>query len=186
MADAELEKDLEQMPSHEANALNSEGSKGHKAANQVQRLVGQTRLIATIPAFGLVFCAFVLVVATTIRAVEVTLEFIGGELALTSLTIDYVEFTDMYLLGVVLFMTALGLTVLFITEKIPLPAWLEFHDFDDLKERLVSVIVVMLGVHFLGKVLKGADGIELLWLGIGICVVVIALTAFTSAIFKRK
>ncbi len=156
-----------------------------KRANQAQRAISQTRLIAAIPAIGLALCSFVLVIATTIRAVLTTMEFIADEIDLSDLTIEYVEFTDMYLLGVVLFMTALGLTTLFITQKIPLPAWLEFHDFDDLKERLVSVIVVMLGVHFLGAVLKGVSGIDLLWLGLGICVVIIALTAFTSAVFKR-
>ena len=156
-----------------------------EGANRAQRVLSQTRLIAAIPAFGLVLCSFVLVVATTVDAVLTTLEFIGGEADLSTLSIEYVEFTDMYLLGVVLFMTALGLMTLFITNKIPLPSWLEFHDFDDLKERLVSVIVVMLGVHFLGVVLKGVTGIDLLWLGLGICVVIIALTAFTSAVFKR-
>ena len=154
-------------------------------AHPAQRALSQTRLIAAIPAIGLALCSFVLVIATTINAVITTIEYITQEIELSTLTIEYVEFTDMYLLGVVLFMTALGLTTLFITQKIPLPSWLKFHDFDDLKERLVSVIVVMLGVHFLGAVLKGVSGLDLLWLGLGICVVIIALTAFTSAIFKR-
>jgi uncharacterized membrane protein YqhA len=75
---------------------------------------------------------------------------------------------------------------LFVTDKIPLPKWLEFHDLDDLKERLISVIVVMLGVYFLGVVLSGRGGLDLVWLGVGICLVIGALTFFTSAVFKHR
>ena len=151
------------------------------------RALSQTRLIALIPAFGLAICAFVLVIATCVDAIGTTLAYIfEGAETIDDLTIDYIEFTDMFLLGVVLFMTALGLCTLFVTDRVPLPKWLEFHDLDDLKERLVSVIVVMLGVHFLGLVLKGTHSLALLWLGIAICVVIFALTLFTRAIFRAR
>ena len=67
-----------------------------------------------------------------------------------------------------------------------LPHWLEFNDLDDLKERLVSVVVVMLGVYFLGEVMAGADGQGLLHLGISISVVIAALTLFTKFVFHKS
>jgi uncharacterized membrane protein YqhA len=56
-----------------------------------------------------------------------------------------------------------------------------------LKERLISVIVVMLGVYFLGVVLSGGAAGST-WSGSawGICLVIGALTFFTSAVFKHR
>ena len=164
-----------------------EGRSKQPPPSTAGRALSQTRLIALIPAFGLAICAFVLVIATCVDAIGTTIGFIfEGAETLDDLTIDYIEYTDMFLLGVVLFMTALGLCQLFVTDRVPLPKWLEFHDLDDLKERLVSVIVVMLGVHFLGLVLKGTNPLDLLWLGIAICVVIFALTLFTRAVFRAR
>lgn len=42
----------------------------------------------------------------------------------------------------------------------------------------------MLGVSFLGVVLEGASGIDLLWLGIATAVVVAAMTLFVKMVIK--
>lgn len=151
-----------------------------------RRVVGGTRMIALIPAFALAICAFALTLATAVDAFTAIGHYIEGGFDLNQLAIELVEYTDMFLLGVVLYIVALGLVCLFVTDKIPLPKWLEFHDLDDLKERLISVIVVMLGVYFLGVVLSGRGGLDLVWLGVGICLVIGALTFFTSAVFKHR
>lgn len=38
------------------------------------------------------------------------------------------------------------------TTKIQLPDWLEIHTLDDLKDKLIGVIVVVLAVLFLGQI----------------------------------
>lgn len=149
-----------------------------------RKLAGWTRFVAGVPCMGLFLCSLALVVLTTIQAVAVTIHWVQGGAGLIDLAIEYVEFTDMYLLAVVLYIVALGLFSLFITDEIELPDWLAFHDFDDLKERLVSVIVVMMGVYFLGVVLKGGHGLDLLWLGLAVGVVIISLTLFSKLVFK--
>lgn len=151
-----------------------------------RRVVGGTRMIALIPAFALAICAFALTLATAFDAFTAIGHYLEGRVDLNQLAIELVEYTDMFLLGVVLYIVALGLVCLFVSDKIPLPKWLEFHDLDDLKERLISVIVVMLGVYFLGVVLSGRGGLDLVWLGVGICLVIVALTFFTSKIFKSR
>lgn len=95
-----------------------------------------------------------------------TVEYAEGHLTIMELATEYVEHADLFLLAVVLDILSLGLITLFITDKLTLPRWLTFHDLDDLKERLVSVIGVMLGVYFLGYVLEGARGIDVLWMGL--------------------
>ncbi len=157
---------------------------GTDARETARKLAGWTRFVAGVPCFGLFVSSLALVVFTTIKVFITTYEGIVGHLALGELAIEYVEFTDLYLLAVVLYIMALGLFSLFITDEIELPSWLVFRDFDDLKERLVSVIIVMLGVHFLGIVLKGASGVDLLWLGLAIGIVIVSLTIFSRLVFK--
>lgn len=154
------------------------------ARETARKLAGWTRFVAGVPCFGLFISSLALVIFTTIKVLITTYEGVTGHFALGELAIEYVEFTDLYLLAVVLYIMALGLFSLFITDEIELPSWLVFRDFDDLKERLVSVIIVMLGVHFLGIVLKGASGIDLLWLGVAIGVVIVSLTIFSRLVFK--
>ena len=125
-----------------------------------------------------------MIIHTTIAVVEEIVHSFTHAVGLVELAIELVEFTDMYLLAVALYIVALGLVTLFITDRIPLPAWLSFHDFDDLKERLVSVIIVMLGVFFLGEVLKGASGLDLIWLAASIALIIGALTVFVKLVFK--
>lgn len=155
-----------------------------RGAEALRKVTGWTRVIATIPAVGLFIAAIALAVATIIQTVESTYAYFVYNEKLTELAVQYVEYADVFLLAVVLYIMALGLFTLFVSERIPLPRWLEFHDFDDLKERLVSVICVMLGVSFLGVVLEGASGIDLLWLGIATAVVVAAMTLFVKMVIK--
>ena len=155
-----------------------------KLRRSVRRTTGYTRLIATVPAVGFFIAALVLAVGTFVSVIEAGLEFIEGKIEVMQLAIDFVEFADLFLLAVVLYILALGLITLFVTDKIALPRWLTFHDFDDLKERLVSVISVMLGVYFLGSVLNGARGLDILWMGLGCGVVIAALTLFVKLVIK--
>ncbi len=100
------------------------------------------------------------------------------------LTLAAIQVVDLFLLGTVLYLIALGLYELFIDDTIPMPEWLAIHNLDDLKEKLIGVIVVVMGVLFLGK-LVGWDGkSDLLNPGIGIGVMIAALTYFVSQ--KKK
>jgi uncharacterized membrane protein YqhA len=141
--------------------------------------------MAGVPACGLFICSFILAIRTFADAVHSCIEAFSAHVSLLDLATDFIEYADVFLLAVVLYIMALGLFTLFVSDKVPLPSWLEFHDFDDLKERLVSVICVMLGVYFLGAVLKGATGLDLLWLGIGTSIVVAAMTAFVHLVIKE-
>ena len=158
-----------------------DGRREHILARQI---TGRTRFIASVPALGLLIAAVALALGTLIALVLSTCAYIVGEIDLHEVAVDYVEYADTFLLAVALYILSIGLISLFITDKVPLPQWLEFHDFDDLKERLVSVIVVMIGVNFLGYVLKDGVGIDTLWLGLGCSAIIIALTLFMKNIFK--
>jgi uncharacterized membrane protein YqhA len=185
------EKDFtEQTPSPEADAaaLAEELEacrEGRRSVKVARDTTAATRFIAAVPALGFFVASIVLAVGTLLAVFHVSLEFLAGGIDVKTLAIEFVEYADVFLLSVVLYILALGLVSLFITDQLALPSWLTFRNFDDLKERLVSVIGAMLGVYFLGYVLKGATGIDVLWIGLAVAIVILALTLFVRNVLMR-
>src|SRR2546430_666113 len=87
---------------------------------------------------------------------------------------------DLFLLGTVLYIVALGLYELFIDDRLPMPAWLLIQDLDDLKNKLIGVVIVLLGVTFLGKVVTWDGDRNILFFGGASALVIIALGGFTA------
>jgi uncharacterized membrane protein YqhA len=96
---------------------------------------------------------------------------------LKDLGIVLIQAIDAFLLATVLYIIALGLYELFIDESLDLPQWLEVQTLDDLKARLLGVVVVILPVTFLGKLVEWKQGQDILWLGLAVGVVLIAIAA---------
>jgi uncharacterized membrane protein YqhA len=91
------------------------------------------------------------------------------------LAVDLIEITDIILLGTVLYIVALGLYQLFIDHNLALPRWLKVNELADLKRDLIGVVVVLLGVSFLGEVVNWEGQNDILPLGAGIALVIAAL-----------
>jgi uncharacterized membrane protein YqhA len=100
--------------------------------------------------------------------------------------INLIEAVDLFLLGTAFYIISLGLYELFIDEKAPVPHWLVIHDLDDLKNKLISIIVVVLGVQFLAYVLNGKDDASLLPFGAAIALVILALGFFIGQKNKKN
>jgi len=73
---------------------------------------------------------------------------------------------------------ALGIYELFIDPEFPAPAWLRIETLDDLKERLVAVVVVLLGVTFLSYVVDLKANWNILEIGVAIAAVLAGLGVF--------
>ena len=101
-------------------------------------------------------------------------ENLGGR-HIDRLAVDLIEITDIILLGTVLYIVALGLYQLFIDQNLTLPRWLKVNDLTDLKRDLIGVVVVLLGVSFLGEVVNWEGENSVLPLGAGIALVIAAL-----------
>lgn len=97
-----------------------------------------------------------------------------------ALALEFIEIVDLFLLGTVMLMIALGLYELFIDPDLPLPDWLQIRTFDDLKHKLIGVVIVVLGVLFLGHVVAWDGQRDLLRFGAGIALVIAALSYFLS------
>jgi uncharacterized membrane protein YqhA len=99
------------------------------------------------------------------------------------LAVDLIQLADVFLLGTVIYLVGLGLHLLFINPKLPAEPWLAIGDLDDLKEMLVRVIVLLIGVTFLGAFVEQADDVEVLELSIASAIIV---AAFSLVILVAK
>ena len=97
-----------------------------------------------------------------------------------ALALAFIEIVDLFLLGTVFLMIALGLYELFIDANLDLPEWLTFGSFDDLKNKLIGVVIVVLAVLFLGSVVSWDGSRDLLGFGAAVALVIGALTFFLS------
>ena len=91
------------------------------------------------------------------------------------LAVEDIELIDLFLLGAVLYIIALGLSELFIDDKLPTPRWLKISSLNDLKVILIGVVIVLLGVTFLGNVVNWDGSANILALGIAVGLVLFAL-----------
>jgi uncharacterized membrane protein YqhA len=137
-------------------------------------------LVAAMALFAYGLAETFVVVVDTIGRAEVSSK--GAK----ALALAFIEIVDLFLLGTVFLMIALGLYELFIDENLALPKWLSFTSFDDLKNKLVGVVVVVLAVLFLGAVVGWDGSRDLLGFGVGVALVIASLTYFLSTAKSEK
>ncbi len=87
---------------------------------------------------------------------------------------------DLFLLSAGFYIIGLGFYELFVDAAVPVPAWLEITDFEDLKASLVGIVVVVIAVAFLGQVLDWKGGVDIFYFGAAVGLVIAALTYFVS------
>lgn len=110
----------------------------------------------------------------------------GSPKGAKGLILTAIELVDLFLLATVLYVIAIGLYELFVDDSLPLPAWLEIHTLDDLKDKLIGVVVVVMGVLFLGQLIAWDGQRDLLGFGGGTALVIAALTYFVSQKKPKK
>lgn len=120
---------------------------------------------------------FLVILARTVVLIGEILPAVGSEGTLKLLVIASIELVDISLLAAALYIVGLGLFELFI-GPVRLPNWLIITSLDDLKSRLISVVVVILATSFLSQVIFWNGATNLLPFGIAIAAVILALTAF--------
>ena len=82
---------------------------------------------------------------------------------------------DSFLIAVVLYFISVGLYQLSF-HPLPLPAWLIVRDLADLEDKLAKVVVLVLGIAFLGQVATWDGQRDLLGYGVATAVVIAALS----------
>ena len=146
-----------------------------------------SRFIVLIPVIGLLLSSITLVVVGAVKTGGTILNVAGinaEAITVQEALVEFVEIADLFLLAIVIYIISLGLYELFIDASLDLPEWLTFTTLDDLKKQLISVVVVVLAVYFMGQTFHHTDGNELFFTGAAIALVVSALALFVS--FSKK
>ncbi|HET9110500.1 MAG TPA: YqhA family protein [Ktedonobacterales bacterium] len=139
-------------------------------------------LLGIIASLALSVVLFLVSIGRSALVIEEALAAVTSAKAAKLLVVDCVEMVDLILLAVALYITGLGLFELFIAPT-PMPAWLLITSLDDLKSRLINIVVVALAVTFFGQVVTWDGQTNLLALGVGIGAVVLALSVFSALHF---
>jgi uncharacterized membrane protein YqhA len=151
------------------------------------RLVGSSRYLILIAIVAIFLAALLLMIYGGVLAVRLVGDTYAAGVnskGAKSLLLGIIELVDLFLLATTLYVIAAGLYELFIDDRVPLPAWLGIQDLDDLKDKLIKVVIVVLGVLFLGQVITWDGQRDLLSYGAAIGLVIAALTYFLS--LKQK
>jgi uncharacterized membrane protein YqhA len=154
----------------------------------MQRFISASRFLIIIPSLGSFIAATALLVYGAVEIVQLigqTLEAEVSSKGAKTLALAFIEIVDLFLLGIVLYIIALGLYELFVDDQLPLPAWLSIHNLDDLKNKLTGVVILVMGVLFLGQVVTWDGERDLLRYGGAIALVITALTYFLSQRSKK-
>ena len=147
------------------------------------RFLANCRFLMIIPVLGCVILTLAVVIMGFGRIVTMLIHHIGsGELtekAAKKLSLVVIETIDLFLIGTVSYITAVGLYKLFIsTADVKLPMRLKINSLKDLEFKIFGVIVAALAVAFLGKAAGTDDPDGLLDYGAGIALVITALAFF--------
>lgn len=91
---------------------------------------------------------------------------------------DCLKSLDLVLLGVILFSVATGLFELYIKRIPKLPDWLVINDLDGLKSLMIKMVIFIMVISFAGRVITYNTGVDIVYIGGGMALVIAALTYF--------
>ena len=149
-----------------------------------ERGLSLAQLTLVLPVFVLVLSgigAFIYGVAVAVNSV---VDIADHPFAVHNLRLFLTEI-DLFLIGATLIIAAIGLYELFIARidpanlGRPMPAWLEMKDLNDLKARVIAMIILVCAVTFTDVLLEfGHNELGILYLAAGVAIFIIALTVF--------
>jgi uncharacterized membrane protein YqhA len=150
-----------------------------------ERALSLSRVVVIVPVIVLLVSAITSFVYGTEVFVRSVTSFVK-EPQLTSHNLGFLLLlTDLFLVGATLMIAAFGFYELFIGRidadgpGMRLPSWLKMDDLNDLKARVISMIILVAGVTFTDVAVESkGGGLNTFYLGAAVAVVIAALTAF--------
>lgn len=145
------------------------------------RVIGRTRIVVFVAVAAVLLVAVALFLIGAGLAVagvwQAARDSVRGEVNSTDLTIDFLEVVSTMLKAVIFYIVGIGLYSLFITP-LNLAAALGLETLNDLEEKVISVIIVVMAVTFLEHFIGWDDPDQILRYGGALAIVVGALVAF--------
>ena len=149
------------------------------------RFLAACRFLLVIPVIGCILLALGVVLMGIGRIFTAGTQLIqAGDTsskAAKLMSLAVIAIIDLFLIGTVAYITAVGLYKLFIGSiDVKLPMRLQINSLKDLEDKIIGVLVAALAVAFLGQAAGKDEPSALLSYGGGIALVIAALAYFTS------
>jgi uncharacterized membrane protein YqhA len=141
-------------------------------------ILEKSRFLALVGVFSLFFATIAAYIWGTLKTVAtIYLVFVsmGRD---SAITIEFAKVVDSILIATTLLIFSVSLYELFI-EDLELPDWMSAHNLYDLKAKLSSMIVLVMGVKFLEQLLEVKDTTDLLRTGVATALMSAVLIAFS-------
>jgi uncharacterized membrane protein YqhA len=150
----------------------------------MRKILGLTRYAVVVPAIASMVGALLLMAQGSIAIVAVVIDAVFNNSYLKVTIVDVLTAVDAILLGTVLLVIGYGLYELFVDDLIEVPSWLQVKDLDDLKSKLIGVVVAIISVVFVGVFVDANRASEVLAYGLGAGALVAGLALFAYATRK--
>jgi len=151
----------------------------------MRRFVELSRFVVILPVLGSLLGALTLMLIGTWEVFRSIIGIFNSSSPLKDTVVGILTAVDTLLLATVLLVIGYGLYELFVDSEVKLPAWLEIKDLDDLKNKLIGVVVAIISVVFLGQLVDNNTSNDVFLAGAGSGALVIGLAAFTFATKKN-
>lgn len=148
----------------------------------IRRIVSASRFLIVIAAAAIFLLAIALMLLGAAETYVLLAGVARGEggKGIKAVLLAGIELVDLFLLATVFYVIGVGLYELFIDDQLTMPAWLAIHTLDDLKDKLISVIVVVMAVLFLSQLIAWDGQRDLLGYGAAVALVIAAISYFTG------
>ena len=148
--------------------------------------MGLTRYVVFVPAIASIIGALLLMAQGSLAMVMAVIDTISNGYGLKETIVEVLTAVDAILLGTVLLVIGYGLYELFIDADLEVPQWLRVYDLDDLKSKLIGVVVAIIAVVFVGVFVDSSRAADVISYGVGAGALVVGLAIFAFATRKEK
>ena len=151
----------------------------------MKRILGVARFAVVVPAIASIIGALLLMAQGSLSMLTIVAEAITDGSSLKESIVDVLTAIDAILLGTVLLVIGYGLYELFIDADIEVPDWLRVNNLDDLKSKLIGVVVAIIAVVYVGVFVDANRSSDVISYGVGAGALVAGLAIFAFATRKN-
>ena len=152
----------------------------------MKRIMGLTRYAVFVPAIASIIGALLLMAQCSWAMLMAVIDSVSNGYGLKETIVEVLTAVDAILLGTVLLVIGYGLYELFIDADLDVPQWLRVYDLDDLKSKLIGVVVAIVAVVFVGVFVDSNRASDVISYGVGAGALVVGLAIFAFATKKEK
>lgn len=147
----------------------------------MKKVLGLTRYAVVVPAIASIIGALLLMGQGSLEMITVVIDALTSGASLKETIVEVLTAVDAILLGTVLLVIGYGLYELFIDADIDVPMWLRVNNLDDLKSKLIGVVVAIVAVVFVGVFVDSNRSQDVISYGVGAGALVVGLAIFAWA-----